>query len=75
MDLKRCASLTSAFVGALVDAVVQMRADGKSVVVYVSPEVGRFLNMAHLYHLMSYELGEPLETQRRSDRGPTVRSA
>jgi hypothetical protein len=44
------------FIGTLVDSVVQMKVDGKDVGVRVSPEIGHFLNMAHLYHLFSYEI-------------------
>ena len=38
----------------LVDAVTEMKMQGKEVTVYVSPEVGRFLHMAHLYHIFAY---------------------
>jgi anti-anti-sigma regulatory factor len=56
IDLTRCTYLSSMFIGTLVDCVVQMKVDGKTVGVRVSPEIGHFLNMAHLYHLFSYEI-------------------
>ena len=59
LDLTRCTYLSSDFIGVLVDAVMQMKADGKAVVIHVSPEIGRFLNMAHFYHLMTYEIAQP----------------
>ncbi|HYF49958.1 MAG TPA: STAS domain-containing protein [Planctomycetota bacterium] len=59
LDMSACTYVSSLVIGILVDAVTQMRADGKDVKVRVSPEVGRFLHMAHLYHLFSYEIVEP----------------
>jgi anti-anti-sigma factor len=59
MDLTQCTYVSSLVIGILVDTVTQMKADGKAVKVRVSPEVGRFLHMAHLYHLFSYEIIEP----------------
>jgi len=56
LDLTRCTYLSSLFIGTLVDTVVQMKADGKIVAVCVSPEIGHFLNMAHLYHLFGYQI-------------------
>jgi anti-anti-sigma factor len=67
LDLTRCTYVSSLFIGILVDSVTQMKADGKDVLVHVSPEVGRFLHMAHLYHLIQYKivdgpvLGKPKE--------------
>jgi len=59
LDLTACTYVSSLVIGILVDSVTQMSADGKDVKVRVSPEVGRFLHMAHLYHLFSYEIVEP----------------
>ncbi|MCY3021525.1 MAG: hypothetical protein NTW87_21130 [Planctomycetota bacterium] len=59
MDLTRCTYLSSLFVGCLVDALTQMKADGKDVKVFVSPEIGHFLHMAHLYHLFTYQIVAP----------------
>jgi len=59
LDLTASTYVSSLVIGILVDSVTQMRADGKDVKVRVSPEVGRFLHMAHLYHLFSYEIVEP----------------
>lgn len=59
LDLTRCTYLSSMFIGALVDTVIQMQVDGKAVRILVSAEIGRFLNMAHLYHLFAYEIVMP----------------
>lgn len=59
IDLTRCTYGTSSFVGDIVEAVTQMKTDGKSVCVKVSPELGRLLHMAHLYHLFSYIIVDP----------------
>lgn len=59
MDLTRCTYLNSMFVGLLVDTVVQLKGTGKKVRLCVSPEVGRFFNMAHLFHLFDYEILVP----------------
>ena len=56
LDLTKCTYVSSLFIGVLVEAVTQMKTDGKEVSVYVSPEVGRFLHMAHLYHLFTYQI-------------------
>jgi anti-anti-sigma factor len=56
LDLTRCTYVSSLFIGILVDSVTQMKAEGKDVLVHVSPEVGRFLHMAHLYHLIQYKI-------------------
>lgn len=56
LDLGRCTYMNSMFVGVLVDVVTQMKMDGRTVVVWVSPELGRFLHMAHLYHLFTYQI-------------------
>jgi anti-anti-sigma regulatory factor len=61
MDLTRCTYVSSLFIGMLVDAVTSMKAQGKNVSVRVSPQVGRFLHMAHLYHLFEYSIVEPAE--------------
>ncbi len=54
LDLTGCTYGSSTFIGEVTDAVVQMTAGGKEVVVLVSPELGRLLHMAHLYHLFQY---------------------
>ena len=59
IDLTACTYINSLAIGTLVDTVTQLKADGKQVTVRVSREVGRFLHMAHLYHLFSYEIVEP----------------
>jgi len=59
LDLTRCTYLNSMFVGLLVDTVIQMKGAGKKVRLCVSPEVGRFFNMAHLFHLFDYEILAP----------------
>ena len=61
LDLTRCTYVSSLFIGMLVDAVTSLRTAGKVVKVHVSPQVGRFLNMAHLYHLFEYTVVEPPE--------------
>ena len=63
MDLTKCTYMNSMLIGVLVDAVTGMKIAEKTVTVYVSPEIGRFLHMAHLYHIFEYEIAEPfLET-------------
>jgi anti-anti-sigma factor len=59
IDLTNCTYVSSLVIGMLVDSITQMKADNKDVKVRVSPEVGRFLHMAHLYHLFSYDIVEP----------------
>jgi len=59
LDLTRCTYVSSLTIGILVDAVTEMKALGKEVRVLVSPKVARFLHLAHLYHLFSYEIAEP----------------
>jgi len=59
VDLTRCTYLNSVFVGLLVETVTQMKSAGKKVRLYVSPEVGHFFNMAHLFHLFDYEVLVP----------------
>jgi anti-anti-sigma regulatory factor len=59
LDLTRCTYGTSSFVGDIVEAVTQMKTDGKNVCVNVSPELGRLLQMAHLYHLFTYNIVDP----------------
>jgi anti-anti-sigma factor len=61
LDLTRCTYVSSLFIGMLVDAVTTMKTAGKVVNVVVSPQVGRFLHMAHLYHLFDYSIVEPPE--------------
>ena len=61
LDLTRCTYVSSLFIGMLVDAVTSMKSQGKVVSVQVSPQVGRFLHMAHLYHLIQYSIVEPTE--------------
>ncbi|HYG76192.1 MAG TPA: STAS domain-containing protein [Planctomycetota bacterium] len=56
IDLARCTYGSSSFIGDIVEAVTQMKADGKKVTVLVSPELGRLLHMAHLYHLFAYTI-------------------
>jgi anti-anti-sigma factor len=58
LDLTRCTYLSSQYIGVLVDTVTQMKMDGREVVVRVSPELGRFLHMAHLYHIFAYEIAD-----------------
>ncbi|HEY3319710.1 MAG TPA: STAS domain-containing protein [Planctomycetota bacterium] len=59
LDLTTCTYAGSTFIGDLVEAVTQMKTDGKNVIVFVSPELGRLLNLAHLYHLFSYTIIDP----------------
>lgn len=59
IDITLCTYINSLGIGALVDTVTQLKTDGKQVTVKVSPEIGRFLHMAHLYHLFSYQIVEP----------------
>lgn len=59
LDLTMCTYISSLIIGILVDSVTTMKAAGKDVQVRVSPEVGRFLHMAHLYHLFNYEIVQP----------------
>src|SRR5438105_676256 len=61
IDLTACTYVNSLFIGTLVDAVTQMKMNGKQVNVYVSPEVGHFFHMAHLYHLFVYKVIQPAE--------------
>jgi anti-anti-sigma factor len=56
IELTRCTYVSSLVIGILVDTVTQLKTDGKQVTVLVSPEVGRFLHMAHLYHLFAYQV-------------------
>ena len=56
IDLNRCAYISSLFIGELAEAVMQMTAAGKDVHVEVSPEIGKTLHMARLYHLFDYEI-------------------
>jgi anti-anti-sigma regulatory factor len=58
LDLTRCTYVSSLFIGVLVDAVTTMQTAGKTIDVLVSPQVGRFLHMAHLYHLFEYTIVE-----------------
>jgi anti-anti-sigma regulatory factor len=64
LDLTKCTYVSSLFIGLLVDVVTQMKTDGKDVTVHVSPEVGRFLHMAHLYHLFAYTIVDPPAEER-----------
>lgn len=59
IDLSRCTYASSLFIGALVEGVASLKTGGKRVVVRVSPELGRFLNMARLFHLFEYEIVGP----------------
>jgi len=56
IDLTQCTYASSLFIGALVEGVTQLKTHGKNVKVRVSPELGRFLNMARLFHLFDYEI-------------------
>ena len=70
LDLTRCTYVSSLFIGMLVDAITSMQTNGKTIDVLVSPQVGRFLHMAHLYHLFEYtivESAEPTELLGGSD--------
>ena len=62
LDLTRCTYVSSLFIGMLVDAVTSMQTAGKTIDVLVSPQVGRFLHMAHLYHLFEYTIVETAES-------------
>ena len=65
LDLSHCTYGSSSFIGDLVEAVTQMKTDGKLVNVQVSPELGRLLHMAHLYHLFAYQIVDTrLESQK-----------
>jgi anti-anti-sigma regulatory factor len=64
VDLTKCTYVSSLFIGLLVDVVTQMKTDGKDVTVHVSAEVGRFLHMAHLYHLFAYTIVDPPSEER-----------
>ncbi|MGD0091931.1 MAG: STAS domain-containing protein [Planctomycetota bacterium] len=61
VDLTRCTYLNSMFIGVIVDTVIRMKGARKHVRLAVSPEVGRFFNMAHLCYLFSYEIQVPAE--------------
>jgi anti-anti-sigma factor len=67
LDLTRCTYVSSLFIGILVDSVTQMKAEGKEVMVHVSPEVGRFLHMAHLYHLIQYKILDATLKEKTSE--------
>lgn len=58
IDLTQCTYASSLFIGALVEGVTQLKTHGKTVTVRVSPELGRFLNMARLFHLFEYQIVE-----------------
>jgi anti-anti-sigma factor len=58
IDLTRCTYASSLFIGALVERVRHLKERGKDVRVSVSPELGRFLNMARLFHLFEYTIEE-----------------
>ncbi len=60
IDLTRCAYISSLFIGELAQAVMKMTAGGKEVHVEVSPEIGKTLHMARLYHLFAYEISSPI---------------
>ena len=60
IDLARCAYISSVFIGELADAVMRMTASGKDVHVEVSPEIGKTLHMARLYHLFDYEISSEI---------------
>ncbi len=60
IDLNRCVYISSLFIGELAEAVMQMTAAGKDVHVVVSPEIGKTLHMARLYHLFDYEISSEL---------------
>jgi anti-anti-sigma regulatory factor len=60
IDLTRCAYISSLFIGELADAVMKMTAGGKVVHVEVSPEIGKTLHTARLYHLFAYEISSPI---------------
>jgi len=61
INLVRCANISSLFIGELAEAVMQMTASGKDVHVEVSPEIGKTLHMARLYHLFDYEISSEIE--------------
>ena len=69
LDLSRCTYVSSMLIGLLVDKVTMMKERRKDVLVRVSPEVGRFLHMAHLYHLLNYEIVEPSSDKKTSYEG------
>ncbi|MEI6232602.1 MAG: STAS domain-containing protein [Planctomycetota bacterium] len=56
IDFSRCSYISSLFIGELAEAVMQMTASGKDVHVVVSPEIGKTLHMARLYHLFTFEI-------------------
>jgi anti-anti-sigma regulatory factor len=56
IDLTKCTYASSLFIGALVEGVTSLKSSGRTVKVRVSPELGRFLNMARLFHLFEYEI-------------------
>jgi ABC-type transporter Mla MlaB component len=56
LDLTRCSQLSSMFISELADAVMRIKATGKEVHVEVSPQLGKMLHKAHLYHLFQYTI-------------------
>lgn len=58
VDFTQCRYLSSVFIGQLVDSILSAKDKGKIVHVIVSPEIGRFLSMAHLQYLFDFEVVE-----------------
>ncbi len=56
VDFTQCRYLSSVFIGQLVDSILSAKEKGKIVYVNASPEIGRFLRMAHLHHLFDFEV-------------------
>ncbi|MCW8131639.1 MAG: STAS domain-containing protein [Planctomycetota bacterium] len=58
IDFADCRYLSSMFIGHLVDGIMRAKERHKDVRVLVSPEIGRFFEMAHLDQLFEYEVAE-----------------
>jgi anti-anti-sigma factor len=56
IDLSGCKYLSSLFIGLLVGTYMKIEKQGRAIEVKVSPEVARFLDMAHLGEVMKYEV-------------------
>jgi anti-anti-sigma factor len=56
LDLTGCTHMGSLFLGALADAVLRLKEQGKDVQVDVSPAVGKILHMACLFNLFAFKI-------------------
>ncbi|MCX7803959.1 MAG: STAS domain-containing protein [Planctomycetota bacterium] len=67
LDFSECTYLSSLFIGMLVGTYMKIEKQGRTIALKVSPEVARFLDMAHLNEVMRYEVAE-----RRRQGNPTA---